>query len=345
MVLVSAPGKVHLIGEHAVVYGYPAIIASVGRRIYVDAQKSNRVILKDCRWNSRREWHIQECLDAAAKSHELLLQCEKIGNYSELINWAKDGGSFNIYWKAMLGIVLKMIGADGGISIDIVKSEIPTGSGIGSSSASAVAIAKAAAEVYGKHLSLEKINEIAFECERLVHGNPSGGDNTACCFGGLVWFERSSPLNIVTPLKGEISQKFEGFVFVNTQRKKTSGELIQIVRDIPEKKRVPKMEELGKMAMQMKQALKSSDMESMKKIINRTNDILASFGLSVPETDEICRKAVSLGGAAKMCGACGGGIVMAWHKESGILVDAIRDMGYEPYRADIGVEGVRVEKT
>ena len=45
MVKASAPGKVHLIGEHAVVYGEPAIIAAIGKRCYVDAEKSDKILI------------------------------------------------------------------------------------------------------------------------------------------------------------------------------------------------------------------------------------------------------------------------------------------------------------
>src|SRR3989344_1594638 len=167
MIKISAPGKVHLIGEHAVVYGHPAIIAAVGRRIYIEAEKSDSVILEDERFNRRLEWSVTECKEAAEHSQHLLKQCAEKGNYSDIIAWAKDSGSYNVYWKAMFGIVLNMVHADSGIKIHVTRCDIPTGSGLGSSSAAAVAIAKAASEVYHK-LPIEKVNEITYECERLV---------------------------------------------------------------------------------------------------------------------------------------------------------------------------------
>ncbi len=344
MVLVSAPSKVHLIGEHAVVAGYPAIIAAVGRRVYVEAEKSDRVVLRDVRWDSIREWQIDEVKEAFQQAQELMKQCAEKGNYSELLSWAQDRGTYNMYWKALLGTVLSMIGADGGISVHITKCEIPTGSGLGSSSASAVAIAKAVCEVYEKSLSLEEINEIAYECEKLIHGTPSGGDNSASCFGGLIWFQKAQPKNIIVSLRKEISHKLENFVFVYTkQPEKNTGELIQMVRNIPESERKPKMEELERMTYELKEILKRKDYERMKEIINKTNEILSSFGLSIPETDAIYNKVVSLGGAAKMCGACYGGVMLAWHEKPQEIVEAIRDLGFEPFEADLAVEGVRVE--
>ena len=65
-------------------------------------------------------------------------------------------------------------------------------SGIGASAASCVAIAKALSEHFNLNLSDEEINKIAYEGEKGYHGTPSGIDNTASTFGGLIWFEKGS---------------------------------------------------------------------------------------------------------------------------------------------------------
>ncbi len=345
MVLVSAPGKCHLIGEHAVVYGHPAIIAAVGKRIYIEAEKSDKVILRDLRFNSRHEWTVKEVKEAAQKAKELWKQCAEKSNYSELLSWAKDDDTHKNYWRALIGTVLDMVNADSGVSISIARCNIPTGSGLGSSSAAAVAISKAVSEVYDRALSLEEVNAIAYECEKLVHGTPSGGDNTACCYGGLVWFQKAQPKNVIIPLGKEIPYKLENFVLVYTkQPEKKTGELIQMVRNIPEKERNPKMQEIEKLTYEMKDVLKKKDYKRMKQIINRTNEILSSFGLSIPETEKISHIVMSMGGATKMCGACYGGVMLTWHEHPEEIVKAIKNLGFEPFEADLAVEGVRVEK-
>lgn len=344
MITVSAPGKVHIIGEHAIVYGHPAIIAAVGKRIYVDAEKSSKVALRDARWNSTKEWSVQECRESADFARTLWETCREKGNFSQLVEWAKDSGYYRTYWKALIGTALRMVNADGGISIHITRCDIPTGSGLGSSSAAAVAIAKAASEVYGRNFDLDKINEIAFECEKLAHGNPSGGDNSACCYGGLVWFQKSTPKNVIISLRDEISHKLENFLFVYTKEpEKSTGELVQMVKSIPEEERNTGMEELARMTHEMKIVLKHKNYSRMKEIMNRTNEILSSFNLSIPETDKIHSSVASIGGGAKMCGACGGGVMLAWHEDLDMLKREIRKLGFETFEADLGVEGVRVE--
>ncbi len=342
MTIVSAPAKIHLIGEHSVVYGYPAIIAAVDRRIYVDAKKSNKVILEDVRWNSRYEWTVTECREAAEKAQDMWKECAEQKDFSKLLEWTKDSGNYTTYKKAMIGIALKMSGASGGIALHITKCDIPTGSGIGSSGAVAVAVAKAVAEAYSINVGMEKINDIAFECEKLIHGTPSGGDNSTSCYGGLIWFQKAEPKNIVKTLMGK---KLKNFILVHTkQPEKTTGELVQMVRNIPESLREPKMKEIGQMTEEMKYVINKENYTRMKVIINRTNEILSSFGLSIPQCDKIYNAVKSIGGAAKMCGACGGGMMLCWHEDVELLKNTIRNIGFEPIEADIGVEGVRLEK-
>lgn len=344
MIKVSAPAKVHIIGEHAVVYGHPAIIAAVGMRIYVEAEKDGNIILKDSRWNSKRAFAVHDAYEASHKAQSLWKECNGKKDFTELLFWSKTGSSYDNYWKAMIGTILRLTDAGSGISLNITRSDIPTGSGLGSSSAIAVAVVKAISEAYGKSLTDERINEIAYECEKLIHGTPSGGDNSASCFGGLIWFKKAQPKNEIISLKKEIPHKLENFVLIYSgEPTKNTGELIQMVRDIPESERNPKMQELDKMAHEMKEVLKKRNYKRMKEIINKTNEILVSFGLSTPETEEICEKITSLGGAAKMCGACGGGIVLAWHDKPEKILKAMNEMKYDAWPADLAVEGVRIE--
>ena len=234
MSVASAPGKVHLIGEHAVVYGEPAIIAAVGLRTTVEAKKSEKCIYADKRFD-KGNWvfSVQDSISSAAETEELWKKCSEKKNFTELLQFVKKDKYIN-YRKAMIGIVLKKLKIKSGVSVKIA-SDVPVGSGLGSSSSLAVAMTMAITAEFKKKLSLEKINEIAYEQEKIIHGTPSGGDNSACCFGGLLWFRRSMPLpkatevgsvprNEIKSLKNEIPYKLENFVLVYTgQPKKTTG--------------------------------------------------------------------------------------------------------------------------
>ena len=342
MVNVSAPGKVHLIGEHAVVYGHPAIIAAVGKRIYVSAEKDGNIILMDERWKRKQAWSVHDVYEASHKAQSLWKECAEKKDFFTLFAWVREG-SYENYWKAMIGTVLRLTDSNSGISLHITRCDIPTGSGLGSSSATAVAVIKAVSEAYGKNLTDERVNEIAYECEKLIHGTPSGGDNSACCFGGLIWFRKGTSNEIVS-MKKEVPHKLENFVLVYSgEPEMNTGELIQLVRDIPEAERNPKMQELDKMTHEMKSVLKKKNYTRMKDIINHTNNILTSFGLSTPDTEKIYDKIKSMGGAAKMCGACGDGMMLAWHEEPEKILKEMKKLGYGAYRAELGVEGVRVE--
>ncbi|MDI6721606.1 MAG: hypothetical protein QMD85_04400, partial [Candidatus Aenigmarchaeota archaeon] len=183
----------------------------------------------------------------------------------------------------------------------------------------------------------------AYELEKIIHGTPSGGDNSASCFGGLVWFQKSNP-NIIMPLKNEISYKLENFVLVNSgPPEKNTGELIQHVRDLSERIRNPIIKEIGKMTHEMKEVLKRKDFSRMKEIINKTQKNLSKLGISTKNIDEITSAVRGMGGAAKLCGAGGGGIVLAYHEDKDQLLRTIKDLGYDTIETELGAEGVRVE--
>lgn len=344
MIKVSAPGKVHLIGEHAVVYGEPAIIASIDKRTYLSIETSKNITYLDLNWpDISHIWSVKEVFGITQKTLDLWKVGNDKKNFSELFDFIKKNG-YEGYRGSVLGIAMKMLGIKEGFSIKIA-SQIPLGAGLGSSASRAVAITKAIVELFEKKVSLEKINEIAHEQEKIIHGTPSGGDNSACCFGGLVWFEKGQPKNKIISLKKEIPYKLENFAFVYTGKpKKTTGELVQLVRDLNKKYRNKRIKKIGKMSYQMLEFLKRKDFPKMKEVINQTQKNLAELGVSTKKIDELAKAIQKIGGAAKLCGAGGGGIVLTYHEDKEKLINLIKNIGYEPWESELAVEGVRVEE-
>lgn len=343
MALVSAPGKVYLIGEHAVVYGKPAIIAAVGLRTKVDIEDNNDIIYIDKAWpDIKHVWPIEKVYKITEKTATLWRRCSKKSDFKELFNFVKMNNYEN-YRASVLGIAMKELEIDSGFKL-IIDSAIPLGSGLGSSSSRAVAITYALARYFGKEAPLDRINEIAYEQEKIIHGTPSGGDNSACCYGGLIWFKKSQPKNEIKSLREEIPYELENFILVNSGiPEKTTGELVQMVRNLDEKIRNPRIEQIGKMTYEMRDVLKKKDFDRMIEIINLTQKNLSELGLSTANIDKIYSTVKEAGGAAKLCGAGGGGIVLCYHKNRLKLKKLITDIGFQPIETELGVEGVRRE--
>jgi len=341
---VSAPGKVHLIGEHAVVYGEPAIITAIGNRTYVDISPAEDVTYQDIAWpDISHTWKVKQVFEITQKTLDLWNEGNEKKDFSELFSFIKENG-YEGYRASLPGLAMKNLGINQGFSIT-VDSKVPTGAGLGSSASRAVATTKAIAELFGKELSLEEINDIAFQQEKIIHGTPSGGDNSTCCFGGLVWFRKTQPNNKIRSLKKEIPYKLENFVFVYTgPPQKTTGELVQLVRELDEEYRTERTKKIGEMSYQMLDVLKRKDFQRMKEIINQTQKNLAELKVSTEKINKIAESVQKIGGAAKLCGAGGGGIVLCYHEDKNKLIDLIKNIGYDPWETELAVEGVRVEE-
>ena len=345
MIKTSAPGKVHLIGEHAVVYSEPAIIAAIGNRTYVDISPAKDITYQDIAWpDISHTWKVEQVFEITQKTFDLWKEGNEKKDFSKLFSFIKENG-YEGYRASVLGLAMKKMGINQGFSITI-DSKIPTGAGLGSSASRAVAMTKAIAELFEKELSLEEINEIAFQQEKIIHGTPSGGDNSACCFGGLVWFKKDQPKNQINSLKEEVPYKLENFVFVYTgPPQKTTGELVQLVRELDEGYRTERIKKIGEMTYEMLDVLRRRNFQRMKEIINQTQKNLAELKVSTEKIDEIAESVQEIGGAAKLCGAGGGGIVLCYHQDKGKLIDLIKNIGYDPWETELAVEGVRIEKT
>jgi mevalonate kinase len=344
MSLASAPGKVYFIGEHAVVYGAPSIISAVGLRTTVETKTSNNMRFVDARWTGQDfTWSLDDVANVTSTVKRMWEECSKIKDFSKLINFVKNDRYIN-YKKSITGIALEKLGIGECAQITI-RSDIPPGAGVGSSSSLAVALVKSLAMEFEKKVTREEINAIAYEMEKIIHGTPSGGDNSACCFGGMLWFKKNENENTIRSMDKEIPYSMENFVLVYTKPpEKSTAELVQGVRNLDEKFRDPRISRIGKMTGEMLEALKEKEFDKMKIIINETQKILHELGVSTREIDTVASEVRQIGGAAKLCGAGGGGIMLCYHEDRDKLMKTIRETGFTPMETELGAEGVRAEK-
>ena len=164
----SAPGKVILCGEHAVVYGQPAIALPV-----LDI-KTRCVIL--ARPNG--------------KPGEVRIKDPSIGLENDLSSLRLD----HPLRKAIL-LILSALSVDHLPACEIqIHSTIPVGGGLGSSASISVALTRAISDFLGHPLDNEAVNDIAFEIEKLHHSNPSGIDNSVVTYAKPVFYVRGSPI-------------------------------------------------------------------------------------------------------------------------------------------------------
>ena len=150
----SAPGKIILFGEHAVVYGQPALAVPVTQ---VQAEvRIERIFSPGIRINAPNI-QLNEKLDDLAASHPLAATVR-----NTLLELKTDSLS--------------------GVTI-LIRSSIPVASGLGSGASVSVAIIRALASNLKRDLPDEQVSALAYETEKLYHGTPSGIDNTVVTYG------------------------------------------------------------------------------------------------------------------------------------------------------------------
>jgi mevalonate kinase len=305
----SGYGKVILFNEHFVVYGIPAIASAIGSRTIAKVELSDG-----------KGWSIRDERPATP------------GYKEEKLDHQKDSTER----------ILKAAGIDTNItSLKIILGgDLKATSGVGASAASCAAIARALSHQFNLGLSEEKINEIAYEGEKGYHGTPSGIDNTAATYGGLIWFKKGEP-NIMERLT---LKKPVEIVMGNTGVVANTKAAVAGVRERKEKepKKYEKIfNEAKDLALEARKALESNDFKAVGQYMNRNHELLQGIEVSSKDLDflvELARKNGALG--AKMTGGGLGGYMFALTpgKEAQEKVaKAIEKEGFEALRTKIGV--------
>ena len=312
-------GKIILFGEHAVVYGYPALAAGISRGIRCEIQNDHT----DSTTLVIPQWNIG--VDQTQNS-----------NLAEALRTIVKGLPPVSYGCQLLA-----------------HPEIPSRAGLGSSAALAVATIRALLAWQKLDWPAERINQLAFQAETCFHGTPSGIDNTLATFGGFCYLSDSTrfpcPLPAFTqlPLNKLTAQLLPGLtapvpiVVANTNKERETKALVAKVRlllqqDGPHYSQI--MEQIGQFAVEGYQALQHGEYARFGKLMDRNHEYLQTLGVSCPELDRaanIAHQAGALG--AKLTGAGGGGCLIALgNGRQAQIVAALQQARFEAFVVEIG---------
>jgi mevalonate kinase len=234
------------------------------------------------------------------------------------------------------------------MKIDIEKNPIKityggsllAGSGVGASAASCVSLARALNDEFTLNLSIEEINHIGWEGEFAYHGIPSGVDNTASTYGGLILYRIQNeqtnwehinlkePVEVVLGNSGVTADTSKLDAHVEAQQEKEPDLFNQ------------RLQAVSDQALKMKKALEDHDLEKVGRIMTANHKILIEMDLSHETLIYLCNKAIELGAlGAKVTGGGRGGYMSALTPGKELqdkVAKTFEDEGYKVFRATIG---------
>jgi len=310
----SGFGKTILFGEHFVVHGVPGIASAVDSAADATVKKAKKGInVADERTGAK-----------GYAEKKKLQQLESIERMLKAMNLDPKKTAMNIW----------------------LGGNLPGFSGLGASAASSVAIARAIVEEFNLILSDEKINDVAYEAEKAYAGNPSGIDNTAATFGGLIWFKKNlgsgsntieqlsirEPVEIVIGNTGIVANTKAMVAGVGERKEQNLEEYGAIFRQAEE------------LANKGREALEKFDLKQVGELMNENHRLLQEIEVSCKELDylvDLARKQGAFG--AKMTGGGGGGCMLALTPGKDLqekVASAIENEGFEVLRTKIGVRKV-----
>ncbi len=306
----SGYGKVILFGEHFVVHGVSGVVSATDAQTDAEVTKATKGITVDDQRTTAKGY----------AEEKRLQQLESIQR------------------------MLQAMGMPASTAMNIwIGGNLPGFSGLGASAASSVAIARAISEEFGLKLSDEKINAVAYEAEKAYAGNPSGIDNTAATYGGLMWFRKNlkggpdlvekiaikKPVEIVIGSTGKVANT-KAMVEGVAQRKQANPQRYNVL-----------FKRAEEVAVEGRKALEEGDFGRVGELMDENHTLLQGIEVSSKELDllvEIARKQGAYG--AKLTGGGGGGCMTALTPGKALqekVAAAIEKEGFQVLRTKIGV--------
>lgn len=315
-VRVSAPGKLMLFGEHAVVYDHPCIVTAVNQRM-------------------RAEIELLDNQDFILEAPEV-----KIFDYKKRLI---DLGLGEIPKGAGFGEMAVKIFKEkyllkSGIKIT-TKSGFSSQFGFGSSSASTVCVLKGLAEIFSLNLTNRELFDLAYKTVLEVQGKGSGFDVASAIYGEIIYFVTGG--KIIEPL----NIKSIPLVVAYSGIKADTVQMINKATMVENKEQIFK--EIEIITEKAKRELQKSNWQEAGILMNENQKLLGQLGVSIPKLDLMIKAAEENGAwGAKLSGAGGGDCMIALvaDDKKNAVEKAIKAVGGEIITVTTNANGVRIEE-
>jgi mevalonate kinase len=276
----SAPGKIILFGEHAVVYGRPALAVPV-TQVHADVDVSDAP--RPGIWIEAPDVNLQAELNTLPSDHPI---ASVIHNFLFLLRVSRFPN----------------------LAIRII-STIPVASGLGSGAAVTVALTRALAAHLKYAMVDEEVNAFTYEIEKIHHGTPSGIDNTVVTYARPVYFVKGQPIETL-----QVGKPFT-IVIADTGISAPTKESVGDVRRLWMNDRSrweTVFDKIGEISFTARRAIEAGKPELLGELMNENHAVLKTLTVSSAELDtlvEAAQRAGALG--AKLSGGGRGGNMIA----------------------------------
>ncbi len=291
-----APGKLILSGEHAVVYGRPALAMAIDRSAVTEITTGvetgeARVCFHLGDFQVRESYTVMALRDfqrRIRRNYELFLEGrltirQVLRKPIELIQYA--------FIIVLDGLHLKL---SHGLDIRL-RSNIPMGCGLGSSAAAILSVLRGIGHYFRVEFRPDWYYEYSLEAERLQHGHPSGVDSYISLHGGCVRFQAG------TAERRPLPRLPLTLVQTGTPESSTGECVAEVRRRFGDSSGI--WDDFGAVTDRMGAALDRNDSEALREIVRENHRLLRQIGVVPDRVQSFVEEVERRGGAAKICGA------------------------------------------
>ena len=291
-------GKAILLGEHSVVYGRHAVAVPIPLNIRVNIEDANEGVLLMI-----PSWGVEYRLDKKPEERQ----------------------SFE---KPAALILEEMNLSHTGMKIEVF-SDIPRGMGLGGSAVMAVSIIKALNHHFQMNLSDEEINNLAYESEKIAHGNPSGVDNTIATYGYPIIYRKSDP---ILRERLQINKPFDLILAFSKSEGLTAKTVAHVRSQWKENREMYEgvFDDIDAIVLKGIQAIQNNDIKQLGELMNFNQGLLNTLQVSTPEIERMVHIARDAGAfGAKLTGGGGGGAIISVSENPSEIIEAFDAEGFK----------------